>query len=152
MVHPAEDIFNHALKPYFEQNNASKPERDFARWIDQRTEWVDWWYKNGDEGKQHFAVPYTGSVGRQRCFYVDFIVRMKSGTICLFDTKTPGSDEDTPEKNNALWEYIEEHNAKGKRMTGGVLVQKGENWYYPGGIIETDETTDGWTMLDLKNL
>lgn len=152
VVAPIDDIYNHALRPYFEQLNASTPERNFARWIDKQTEQVDWWYKNGDEGKQHFAIPYTDSGGRKRCFYVDFIIRLKSGTLCLFDTKTPGSDEETPEKNNALWEYIDEHNAKGKKMTGGVLVQKGENWYYPGGIIETDETTDGWTMLELKNL
>lgn len=152
VVHPEDDIFHHALCPYFEQKTASEPERKFARWIDGQTEWVDWWYKNGDEGKQHFAIPYTDSGGRKRCFYVDFIVRLKSGTICLFDTKTPGSDEDSPEKNNALWEYIKEHNDKGKKMTGGVLVKKGENWYYPGGIIEDDRTTDGWTMLELKNL
>ena len=156
VVHPAEDIFNHALKPYFEQNNASKPERDFARWIDQRTEWVDWWYKNGDEGKQHFAIPYTGSDGGQRCFYVDFIVRLKNGTICLFDTKTPGSDPDTPEKNNALWQYVEEHNEayreRGIRFVGGVLVQVGDGWYYPGGTIDDDKTTDGWSRLDLATL
>ena len=152
VVTPCDEVYNHALRPYFEQHSVSKPEREFARWIDRQTEWVDWWYKNGDEGKQHFAIPYTDSGGRKRCFYVDFIVRLKSGTICLFDTKTPGSDEDSPEKNNALWEYIEEHNAIGKKMTGGILVHKGENWYYPGGIIETDDTTDGWSQLALNRL
>lgn len=152
VVAPVDDIYNHALQPYFEQRSASKPEREFARWIDHQTEWVDWWYKNGDEGKQHFAIPYTGSDGGQRCFYVDFIVRLKIGTICLFDTKSPGSDEDTPEKNNALWKYVEEHNAKGKKMTGGVLVQVGDGWYYPGGPIDDDKTTDGWSRLDLAAL
>lgn len=152
MVTPCDEVYNHALRPYFEQHSVSKPEREFARWIDRQTEWVDWWYKNGDEGKQHFAIPYTDSGGRKRCFYVDFIVRLKSGTICLFDTKTPGSDEDSPEKNNALWEYIEEHNAIGKKMTGGILVQKGENWYYPGGLIEDDKNIDGWSRLNLAKL
>jgi len=42
--------------------------------------------------------------------------------------------------------------AKGKKMTGGVLVQVGENWYYPAGLIDDDNTTDGWTILDMKNL
>lgn len=152
VVTPCDEVYNHALRPYFEQHSVSKPEREFARWIDRQTEWVDWWYKNGDEGKQHFAIPYTDSGGRKRCFYVDFIVRLKSGTICLFDTKTPGSDEDSPEKNNALWEYIEEHNAIGKKMTGGILVQKGENWYYPGGLIEDDKNIDGWSRLNLAEL
>ena len=145
-------LFNHALRPYFEQSSASQVERDFARWIDKQTECVDWWYKNGDEGKQHFAIPYTDSGNRQRCFYVDFIVRLKDGMICLFDTKTPGSDEDAPEKNNALWQYIEEHNAKGKRMTGGVLMKKGDNWYYPSGIIDNTDNLDGWSRLDLATL
>lgn len=145
-------LFNHALRPYFEQSSASQVERDFARWIDKQTECIDWWYKNGDEGKQHFAIPYTDSGNRQRCFYVDFIVRLKDGMICLFDTKTPGSDEDAPEKNNALWQYIEEHNAKGKRMTGGVLMKKGDNWYYPGGIIDNTDNIDGWSRLDLATL
>lgn len=152
VVASADDIFNHALRPYFEQRNSSKTERDFARWIDKQTEYVDWWYKNGDEGKQHFAIPYTDSGNRQRCFYVDFIVRLKDGMICLFDTKTPGSDEDAPEKNNALWNYVEEHNAKGKRMTGGVLMKEGDNWYYPGGIIDNTDNLDGWSRLDLATL
>ena len=72
------EIFNHALYPYFEQITASRPEQEFARWLDDKMEYVEWWYKNGDEGKQHFAVPYTDSGSRKRCFYVDFIVRLKS--------------------------------------------------------------------------
>lgn len=165
VVAPIDDIYNHDLRPYFEQVNASTPERNFARWIDKQTEQVDWWYKNGDEGKQHFAIPYTDSGGRRRCFYVDFIIRLKNGTICLFDTKTPGSDEDTPEKNNALWEYVEELNnaelqlntdgtpARGfVKAVGGVLVQQGENWYYPGGLIEDDKSIDGWSRLELDRI
>ena len=139
------ELFNHALQPYFERNDVSQPEHAFARWIDRQTEWVDWWYKNGDDGKQHFAVPYTASDGRKRCFYVDFIIRLKNGNVCLFDTKTLGSDEDAPEKNNALWNYIEEHNElfkeKGIRFTGGVLIQQGDNWYYPEGLIEKTDNT-----------
>lgn len=149
------DIFNHALLPYFEEKSASKPEREFARWIDRQTEHVDWWYKNGDDGKQHFAIPYTSSDGKKRCFYVDFIILLKSGTICLFDTKTTGSDLDAPEKNNALCQYIEEHNERyeGKvKFVGGVLIQNGANWYYPGGLIETTDNTDGWSQLNLATL
>ena len=152
VVHPVEEVFRHALTPYFEQKSASQPERDFARWIDAQTDQVDWWYKNGDDGKQHFAVPYTAADGRKRCFYVDFIVRLKSGTLALLDTKTLGSDEDTPEKNNALWHYCQEHTAAGKPMTGGVLVKVGDSWKYPGGLIDSDKNTDGWSRLDLNTL
>jgi len=26
------------------------------------------------------------------------------------------------------------------------------NWYYPEGMIDNTETTDGWTLMDLKTL
>lgn len=148
------EIFNHALQPYFEELKASRPEQEFARWLDDRMEYVDWWYKNGNEGKQHFAVPYTDSANRQRCFYVDFIIRLKSGTICLFDTKTQGSDADAPEKNNALLDYIEEYRSKGKSIVGGVLIRDEgtSNWYYPGGIIQDTDSIDGWSALHLETL
>ena len=146
------EIFNHALRPFFELTNVSKPEYDFARWIDGKTESIDWWYKNGDEGKQHFAVPYTDSVGKKRCFYVDFIIRLKNGTICLFDTKTCGSDEDAPEKHNALQNYLEAYRRNGKKIVGGVLIKKGENWYYPDGLIDNTDNIDGWTKLEFGKL
>ncbi len=147
-------IFNHALYPYFEQITASRPEQEFARWLDDKMEYVEWWYKNGDEGKQHFAVPYTDSGSRKRCFYVDFIVRLKSGTICLFDTKTKGSDADAPEKNNALLDYISSYQATGKKIVGGVLIKDEgtSNWYYPGGVIENTDNIDGWSALHLEAL
>ena len=145
-------IFNHALHPFFEFQNASSPERNFRDWIDSQTEYVDWWYKNGDDGKEHFAVPYTDSGSRRRCFYVDFIIRLKSGTICLFDTKTCSSDEDAPEKNNALQEYMKEYRKQGKKIVGGVLIADGDNWYYPGGNIDNTDDLSGWSKLDLSKL
>ena len=145
-------IFNHALQPYFEQTTASTPEREFAKYVDAQNDKVDWWYKNGDEGKQHFAVPYTDNGGRERCFYVDFIIRLKNGTICLFDTKTLGSDENGKEKNNALYDYVQEHCERGIRMVGGVLIQEGENWYYPDGAVDNIKNTTGWKRLDLATL
>ena len=148
------EMFNHALCPYFEELQASNPEREFARWLDDKMEYVDWWYKNGNEGKQHFAVPYTDSAERKRCFYVDLIIRLKSGTICLFDTKTKGSDADAPEKNNALLDYIGDYLSKGKKIVGGVLIKEEgtSNWYYPGGIIHDTNNIDGWSALHLETL
>ncbi len=146
------ELFNHALKPYFEQKNVSIPEYKFARWIDEQQELVDWWYKNGDEGKQHFAVPYTAQNGKNRCFYVDFIIRLKNGTICLLDTKTHGSDENGKEKNNALFEFVQSYRNQGINMYGGVLIQEGDNWYFPDGPVENIDSTDGWKRLNLSNL
>ena len=146
------EIYNHALSPYFEQKSVSTPEYTFARWVDAQQEVVDWWYKNGDEGKQHFAVPYTDKTGKKRCFYVDFVIRLKNGTILLLDTKTHGSDENGVEKHNALFEYVEDYRLKGLRIYGGVLIQEGDNWYFPNGTVNNINSTDGWDRLDLSNL
>jgi len=146
------EIYNHALMPYFEQKGVSIPEYKFARWIDAQREEVDWWYKNGDEGKQHFAVPYETQDGKNRCFYVDFIIRLKDGTILLLDTKTHGSDENGKEKNNALYKYVESYREKGIKMYGGVLIQEGDNWYFPNGPVDNIDSTEGWIRLNLNNL
>ena len=146
------EIYNHALVPYFEQKNVSIPEHKFARWIDEQREVVDWWYKNGDEGKQHFAVPYKAQNGRDRCFYVDFIIRMKNGTLLLLDTKTHGSDENGTEKNNALYEFVKTYRQQGVKMYGGVLIQEQENWYFPDGPVDSIDSTAGWTRLELSKL
>ena len=145
-------IFNHALTPYFEQKNVSAPEYKFVRWIDSKREEVDWWYKNGDEGKQHFAIPYETQDGKKHCFYVDFVIRLKNGAICLFDTKTHGSDENGKEKNNALYEYVKSYRDNGVKMHGGVLIQEGDNWYFPDGPVDNIDSTDGWTRLEFNNL
>lgn len=146
------EIFNHALVPFFESRGVSAPEKNFARWLDRQTEVVDWWYKNGDEGKQNFAVPYTDIYGKRRSFYVDFIIRLKSGTICLFDTKTLGSDENGALKNNALYRYAADYRSRGKAVAGGVIVPMGDNWYFPAGIVDDINDTAGWQRLDLNNL
>ena len=146
------EIYNHVLMPYFEQKGVSVPEHKFARWIDAQREVVDWWYKNGDEGKQHFAVPYESQDGKNRCFYVDFIIRLKDGTILLLDTKTHGSDENGKEKNNALYKFVKTYRDKGIKMYGGVLIQEGDNWYFPDGLVDNIDSTEGWTRLNLNKL
>jgi len=148
------DIFNHAIKPFFEQKQVSGPEYNFARFLDKQNEIVDWWYKNGDSGSENFAIPYTDKENIPRCFYVDFIIRLKGGVICLFDTKSAGSDPNSPEKHNALIDYMNEQNKLGRHLVGGIVVwdNKTENWYYPELKIDTSSDITGWTRLDLNTL
>ena len=100
------EMKEHALLPFVELNVASNPERQFATFLENHSEYIDWWYKNGDSGKQHYSIPYINSANEKALFYVDFVVRMKNGQIFLFDTKTEGSDAEAPYKHNALMEYI----------------------------------------------
>ena len=100
--HVMAKVEEHALLPFIELNTVSTPERRFSEFLETNKEHIDWWYKNGDEGKQHYSIPYVNSQGEKALFYVDFVIRMKNGQVFLFDTKTENSDSEAPNKHNAL--------------------------------------------------
>lgn len=142
---------NHALQPFYELNTASSPEKAFANFLEENSEYIDWWYKNGDKGRQHYAVEYTNESGHKAPFYVDFVIRLKNGKIMLFDTKTVGSEPLTAHlKHNALNDYIVEENAKGANLVGGVIVKDGMNWIWSRYKIENTTDHEGWAHLDFK--
>ena len=65
---------------------------------------------------------------------------------------TLGSDENDKEKNNALYKYVETYRQKNVKMFGGVLIPEDENWYFPNGLVDNIDSTNGWTRLELNNL
>lgn len=130
IYHEREDIVNHALLPYYEHNKVSAPEQHFTRFLEEHRDAIEWWYKNGDNGSEHFAVVYENSQQRQALFYVDFIVRMKTGKTYLFDTKSENSDPEAPNKHNALIKYISSEENADKQLAGGIIIEYQMNWRY----------------------
>lgn len=137
--HVIPNIENHALMPFIELRTASNPEIRFSKFLEDNKEYIDWWYKNGDEGKQHYSIPYDNSKGEKALFYVDFVVRLKNGKVFLFDTKTENSDPEAPHKHNALIDYMQ-----GKDFLGGVIVEKNDVWYYSRFHINSTDDVIGW--------
>ncbi|RHR53295.1 DEAD/DEAH box helicase family protein [Parabacteroides sp. AF17-28] len=147
-----EEVGNHALLPFVQLNQASNPEKNFVAYLEENKEYIDWWYKNGDKGKQHYAIEYSQSEGGAKSlFYVDFVVRMKSGHVYLFDTKSIDSDLLAPEKHNALLEYIKENSTNETPLYGGIIIQKGENWLYSPLPIENTTDTLNWNCFYPQN-
>lgn len=142
-----EEVKNHALMPFAQLRNASTPERMFEHYLEDNTEYIDWWYKNGDSGKQHYAVSYIGGDGAKALFYVDFVIRMKNGQIFLFDTKSVGSDGDAPAKHNALINYMASEENKEKHLKGGVIIAEGTNWKYSPLKIENTNDIANWNCF-----
>ena len=146
-----ESAENHALMPFVQLNAASNPEKEFAAFLEANSQYIDWWYKNGDKGKQHYAIEYLQEEGAKALFYVDFVVRMKNGHIYLFDTKSAGSDLFAPQKHNALIDYMIKHSTKEQPLFGGILIQQGSNWLYCKlHIANTTELTD-WDSFYPQN-
>ncbi len=147
-----EEAGNHALLPFVQLNQASKPEKKFVAYLEENSEYIDWWYKNGDKGKQHYAIEYNqGKNGAKALFYVDFVVRMKNGHVYLFDTKSAESDLFASEKHNALLAYIKENSTDEVPLYGGVIIQKEANWLY--SPLPIDNTTDmlNWSCFYPRN-
>lgn len=143
---------NHALLPFVQLNEASAPEKEFVAFLEANTEYIDWWYKNGDKGKQHYAIEYLqGEEGAKALFYVDFVVRMKNGHVYLFDTKSAGSDLFAPQKHNALIDYMAKHSTKEQPLAGGILIQQGSNWLYSKLPIANTTDLTNWDSFYPQN-
>lgn len=142
-VRPAQ---NHAMMPFVELNKASSPEKRFVEYLEKNSASIDWWYKNGDSGRQNYAIPYIKPDKTKGLFYVDFVIRLKNGKVFLFDTKSVGSEPLTAHlKHNALNAYIAEQNANGANLAGGgVIVEEGLNWIWSRFTIEDTINHDGW--------
>ena len=147
----------HALIPFYEYQKASNPEIKFAQFLDENKNNLQWWYKNGEKAKEHFAIPYTDYTGKQSLFYVDFVILTNVNTTCLFDTKTAGSDPANAHlKHNALVDYIIERNNKGYKTIGGILIGKDINnittWRYCPNKIENTKDLTGWDFFNPATL
>lgn len=153
-----EDIDSHALEPFFENNSASNPEKAFKEYLKSNEAHISWWYKNGDSGKEHFAVPYEDKDEVLRLFYVDFVIKFKSGKIGLFDTKTKRSDPEAPNKHNALLKYMEEQNVQNteRQLVGGIIISEEiggiANFRYCKNRITDTKDLRGWDFFNLQQL
>lgn len=146
------EVESHALEPFFEGVRASNPEKEFVSYLEKNKPHIEWWYKNGDKNKEDFAVTYEDSNGVTRGFYVDFVIKLKTGPIALFDTKTPGSDAEFVSKHNALIKYISANSKPEKPLFGGIIIPKGtpENrtWKYCDNLIGNSHDTTGWLSFE----
>ncbi len=141
-------INNHALSPFFKLDNSYQPEDKFIEFLERNSDYIDWWYKNGDSGRQHFAVPYLLADGTKKPFYIDFIIRLKNGKIFLFDTKTAGSEPGIAHlKHNGFVKYAKEQQASGIDLQGGIIIEDGENWIWPKFEISNTSDHLGWSAF-----
>lgn len=163
-------VFNEKYLAWANQKSIMKPQylynRGLGQLADSTTEFafleflesgknlgfIDWWHKNGSDSDNHFAIPYMNQKGFLSLFYVDFVVRFNSGSIGLFDPKTPESDKEMVAKHNALNEYVKAKSTPEKPLIGSIVMFKNESWMYCTGSIQNgwDLTAPGWGIMDLN--
>ena len=152
-THHAEQAPGHALQPFYELNKVSGPEVLFRDFLTKNSDSILWWYKNGDSGKENFSVIYKNNQGLQANFYVDFIIMLRNGRICLFDTKSFAGDAESVNKHNALIDYINNLNDKnGTNIIGGIIIQDGGRWLYSPMHIDNAANHAGWSTFAPEEL
>jgi len=141
-----------SMTPFYIGKNYSgkKNETEFIKYTELKN--VDWWYKNGDYGTEHFSIPFYDDVAqKEKLFYPDWIIKVKDA-ILILDTKqglsgTVGS-ADTKRKAEALQKWIKEQNKKGKKFKAGIVSKVSEIWK----INDNDEYKADANYTEWENL
>ncbi|MBA4318224.1 MAG: hypothetical protein C0412_07470 [Flavobacterium sp.] len=138
-----------AMKPFY-YDNKWKTEEAFIKFL-EKSDQIEWWFKNGDRDATFFAVPYVEN-GEQKPFYVDFIVKFKDGKTGLFDTKSGNTIKDAREKSDGLQEYAKKH----KNISGGIVANtnsknfSGRWMCYKGQGTELNpDDFSNWELLEI---
>jgi len=121
----------------------------FVKYLEKKRGKIEWWFKNGNQGKDYFAVRYMNEDSKkEELFYPDWIILFKNGTIGIFDTKKgrTATDNDTAYKAQALQKKLKEF---GKKYIGGIVIEEGAVWYYNNGT--TYSFKDGQSVNDSKD-
>ena len=104
------------MEPFYSKK-MPEPEKNFIERLSQSDK-VKWWYKNGESEKKYFSVPHIEENGKEKGFYVDFIIQFKDGIVGLFDTKSGRTAADAGTRHDGLYKYMQAENKKGKKLIG----------------------------------
>lgn len=144
------------FKPFYIGRNydGRLNELKFAKYLD-RQESIEWWMKNGDNGKDWLSIRYFNEVTQKKeLFYPDWIYKKKDGTIGIWDTKggQTASSIETKNKAEELQRRIRRLNGfdrEGIRYEGGIVIEANSMWY----CNNRDEyhykqgSTEGWRNM-----
>lgn len=147
----SENFNKSIMKPVFAKS--WRTEKKFSEYLDTNTRNIEWWFKNGERDAVSFAVPYEFE-DDNKLFFVDYVVKMKDGSIGLFDTKTGITLRDAKAKSDGLQKYIKQN--KSKKLFGGIVTNTDQNnltgsWKYYDGKGKNMMTTDlsKWKNVEL---
>lgn len=127
----------------------STAEQLFENWC-ERNQDVDWYYKNGDKGINYLSLIYN-TIGKQREFYPDYILKLKNGQIWILETKG-GEDNSGNNKNidkqiknkfDAFKQFAQKYN-----LNWGFVRDKQSLLYINNTIFENDLNTPEWKTID----
>ena len=131
-----------------------KNETAFIEFLETLKDKIEWWFKNGAEGKDAFGLKYFNTVHKEeRLFYPDWIVKFKDGRIGIFDTKAGMTAENPEGRELGLRNKIAAMNKDAGRAMffGGLVVRENGLWYYHEGknySYTSGSMGEGWKQME----
>ena len=124
--------------------------------MENNADQIVWWWKNGENKNDYFGIKYFYPVNSINTFYPDYLVQFSSGKLGILETKEQGDRDGktyTKAKAESLQAYIKEQNTKGKKLLGGIVIQRNGVWkinqkpIFDWGKCEQDDWSD-WQDLE----
>jgi len=101
-------------------------ELEFVDYLESQGESVEWWFKQGT-GRDYFGVFYRNTAtNREAIFYPDWIIKLSNGRICIVDTKSGSTAQDTEGRAESLAARLRD---LGSSYFGGIVVKENGVWY-----------------------
>jgi type III restriction enzyme len=109
-------------EPCYLGKDRSTPEKEFEKYLESKTDKIEWWFKNGVSKKDFFGIKYEEN-DLPQTFYPDYIIQLASGKTFIGDTKAGSSATEATSRAEALQKYIKNQNANGKNIIGGIIIK-----------------------------
>jgi type III restriction enzyme len=106
-------------EPSYGDKDPYKTESAFEEFLENHSDSVSWWYKNGINMKDYLGIKYVVE-GIPRTFYPDYLISLKSGMVIIGDTKAGITASEAKPKALALQKYL---NSMSDQVSGGIFIQ-----------------------------
>ena len=121
------------VQPFYlkKEYKGRENELKFLNYLEQKGDKLDWWFKNGDSGKEYYCLKYYNTAKKEEAlFYPDWILKFKDGRIGIFDTKSGNTAQNPEGRAEGLADKLKELNQNGGNYVGGLVVLENNQWYY----------------------
>ena len=135
-----------AVQPFYlrKEYKGRENELKFIKYIEQKGDKLEWWFKNGEGSKEYYCLKYFNtSTKEESLFYPDWILKFKDGRIGIFDTKSGFTAQNPEGRAEGLADKILKLNSEGGNFIGGLVVLENNQWY----LFKNDK----YSMKDVKN-
>ena len=127
----------------------STSEQLLENYLESRDD-VDWYYKNGDTGRQYLSIIYGNNLSKEYLFYPDYIIKKKNGEVWIIETKggerkgkSKNIDKQIENKFYAFKDYADR-----RKINWGFVRDKDTRLYINNTNYTEEMNNENWKRLE----